>query len=375
MASDRIRILHILHAFSAGGLENGIVNIINHSPDHLEHELCLLTRGGEFLKRLARPIPVHELHKREGNDLRALGRLCQLLHHKNFDIVHTRNWAAFDGVLAAITTPSVTLIHGEHGRDIQDPQGLNKRRNFLRRLAGHRIHRFVAVSSNLYEWLWKTVQIPRKKITLIHNGVDTAKFRRTSSLSLRKEFAIQDSEFVVGTVARLDPVKDHEGMIEAVRLLNQSGNNIRLIIVGEGPNRSSLEKLIRGWQDGPTPILTGYREDTLDFYGLFDVFLLTSYAEGMSNTLLEAMSCMLPVICTPVGANVEVVEHNVTGMIVPVAASAELAASISSYKGSEGMRASHAENARNFIEKNFSLNKMVNTYLNLYQSGGSCATF
>lgn len=371
---NKIRILHVLHSFSAGGLENGVVNIINGSPEHLEHELCLLTGGRDFLSRLRRPVRCHELHKRRGNDLKALGRLCGLLRRGKYDIIHTRNWAAFDGVLAACTNLSATVIHGEHGRDMLDPQGMNRRRNLLRRIAGCRVRKFVAVSSDLYQWLYRTVGIAENKIQLIRNGVDTEKFRPLRDRTLRRELGIGDDEFVVGTVARLDPVKDHEGMIESVRFLNEAGNTARLVIVGEGPNRAGLEKRIRGWHDGPPPILAGYREDTLRFYGIFDLFLLTSHAEGMSNTLLEAMACGLPSICTPVGANTEMVQHGGNGFLVPVSSPRDLALQIMKYRESSALRLQHGENARTFVEDNFPLAGMIISYINLYQSMGPCAT-
>ena len=171
-----IRIMHVLHAFSAGGLENGIVNIINGSPDHFAHELCLLANSGEFINRLTRPVVVHEMNKKTGNGLRIIFQLRELFRSRNLDIIHTRNWAAFDGVMAACLAPHPVLIHGEHGRDITDPDGLVYRRNVARRLLAFRARKFVAVSKNLYKWLQQTVRIPTRKLAFIPNGVDTDRF-------------------------------------------------------------------------------------------------------------------------------------------------------------------------------------------------------
>src|SRR5437763_7616120 len=152
-----IRILHVLHAFSAGGLENGIVNIINGSPEHLVHELCLLSKSGEFVDRLKRPVVVHEMNKNSGNSVGIIFKLRSLFQARDFDVIHTRNWAAFDGVMAACFTPKPVLIHGEHGRDISDPEGKVYRRNLARRLLAFRARKFVAVSKDLYSWLKQTV--------------------------------------------------------------------------------------------------------------------------------------------------------------------------------------------------------------------------
>ncbi|MGA2260568.1 MAG: glycosyltransferase [Acidobacteriota bacterium] len=364
----KIRILHILHSFSAGGLENGVVNLINGSPNHLEHELCVLTGGSDFLDRLKFPVAHHELHKREGNDISMLRRLAALIRKGNYDLVHTRNWSAFDGVLASWTVPQVVVVHGEHGRDIRDPKGLNHRRNLIRRLAGLRVKRFVAVSSDLYRWLKNIVAIPEAKLILIHNGVETDKYRPFRDVALRQELGIGPEEFVVGTVARLDPVKNHEGMINAVGQLNRDGKSARLIIVGEGPNRSALESLIQTWPFGPRPILTGYRPDAWKYYGVFDVFILNSHAEGMSNTQLEAMACGLPVICTPVGGNAELVEDGVSGQYTSVGDDADLADKILKYKDDPDLRSRHGAAARAFVIANHSLNKMISSYVSLYES-------
>src|SRR5688572_27605337 len=159
-----IKILHVLHAFAPGGLENGIVNIINRSPPHLVHELCLLSTGGDFLKRLTRPVVYHEMNKQSGNDFRMMFRLRDLFKKRDIDVVHTRNWAGFDGVMASCLAFKPALIHGEHGRDFSDPDGLKQRRNLARRALSFRTKKFVAVSKDLYSWLQSTVRIPKDKL-------------------------------------------------------------------------------------------------------------------------------------------------------------------------------------------------------------------
>jgi glycosyltransferase involved in cell wall biosynthesis len=171
------KILHILHAFSHGGLENGIVNIINGSSPDLEHELCLLTTAGEFLSRIQKPIRYYELHKKLGNSLGIILQLARIIRNSEADIVHTRNWASFDGVLAACLCPGVTLLHGEHGRDMTDPHGSILRRNLFRKLLSPRVKKFTTVSEDLERWLKEKVKLPRSKVLLIRNGVDTDRFR------------------------------------------------------------------------------------------------------------------------------------------------------------------------------------------------------
>ena len=364
----RIRILHVLHSFSAGGMENGVVNIINRSPEHLSHELCFLSKGGEFLQRLARAIPYHELNKRPGNDVWAIFRLGQFLRSRKFDIVHTRNWGGLDGVLAACLTPIPTVIHSEHGRDIDDPAGMNRKRILARRALAFRAKKFVAVSRDLLRWLQLEVRIRTSKLVFIPNGVDTERFRPGRDSALRSALGIADREFVVGSVGRLDPVKDYEGLIDAVRQLNQERHNVRLVIAGDGPERPRLESILRESALTPKPLLLGQRADADRLYHAFDTFVLNSIAEGMSNVLLEAMASGLPIICTEVGGNVELVKHNHTGFLVPPKNSVALAAAIYQHLTSPDRCAVYRENSRRFAVEHFSLERMIEQYTALYES-------
>jgi len=362
-----IRILHVLHAFSHGGLENGIVNIINRSPDHLVHELCFLYRGGEFLQRLERPVRYYELHKRPGNDIRLILRLRELFRQSNVDLVHTRNWAGFDGVLAACLTLRPAVIHSEHGRDIADPDGKNRRRNLARRAMAFRTSKFIAVSKDLYRWLKGTVRIPEKKLLCIPNGVDTNRFRPGRNLELRRSWGIGDHEFVVGAVGRLDPIKNHVGLITAIRSLQVRGYKVRLVLAGDGSERLKIEKLLSS-SFTEKPILLGARSDVEELYRAFDLFVLNSFAEGMSNTLLEAMASGLPAVCTAVGGNVETVTDGQSGMIIKPNDDLALAEAIRHYLSSPGMRIAHGHTARARIINQFSLEQMVDKYISLYES-------
>lgn len=367
MSPRPIKVLHILHAFSHGGLENGIVNIINGSPPDLEHELCLLTTAGEFVDRLKKAVRYYELLKQPGNSLKTILQLRRVIRESGADIVHTRNWGAFDGVIGACLCPGVTLFHGEHGRDISDPQGLNPRRNLLRRLFSPRIRKFTTVSEDLAHWLRKKVGIPNNKIILIRNGVDTERFRPHRDPELRKELGIADDAFVIGTIGRLDPVKNHEGLIQAFASLARKVHNIRLVIVGDGPERQNLDRLILIHHVSPATILTGYRSDIDRFYGVFDVFVLNSFAEGMSNTLLEAMSSALPVVCTPVGANTDLIEDGIRGKLIPAGNEGRLVEALNEYWCSPELRFAAGMNARKFVENFYTLSQMISQYSVLYR--------
>jgi sugar transferase (PEP-CTERM/EpsH1 system associated) len=362
-----IKVLHVIHSFSAGGLENGVVNLINGSPDGISHSLCLLSHSGEFLDRLKRPFQYYELRKRPGNDPSVIFQLLEVSRQSKADIIHTRNWAGFDGILAACLIPHVKVVHSEHGWDMSDPQGINRCRNFLRRVFAFRVRKFVAVSADLRRWLAEVVGVPADKLEFIPNGVDTERFAPARNAELRGRFGLREDDFVVGCIGRLDPVKNLPGVVRAARSLEETDPSVRLMIVGDGPQRADVEKLIGELRFRRQPVLAGQQSRVEDFYGVFDVFALNSFAEGMSNTLLEAMASGLPTVCTRVGGNLELVEDNRRGRLVPVGDDEQLAAAIREYQFRPALRREHGMNARQFVIQTHSLAQMIQRYVQVYR--------
>jgi sugar transferase (PEP-CTERM/EpsH1 system associated) len=264
--------------------------------------------------------------------------------------------------------PKPVLIHGEHGRDMSDPDGKLYRRNLARRLLAFRARMFVAVSKDLYTWLKHTVRIPLSKLAFIPNGVDTDRFSPGRDGELRRELGIGDDEFVAGTIGRLDPVKNHLGLIAAVRRLQERGYPIRLVIAGDGPLRHSIESTVRESLTAPNALVLGYRPDVDRLYKVFDMFVLNSLAEGMSNTLLESMASGLPIVCTAAGGNVELVTAGQTGVLIRAGDDRSLADAIQKYYSSPEERGMYGTRARRFAVENCSIQHMIDQYTALYDS-------
>ena len=178
MAAAPAIVVHVVHSLGVGGTENGVVNVINSLAQGLRHAVVAVTESGPLAARLPAGTPVLALGKRPGIDPAAMLRLARALRRLRPDIVHTRNWGALDAVMAARLVRVPAVIHGEHGREVGDPTGLNRRRNRIRRALSPLVDRFVAVSHDLERWLVHTVGIPAGKVQTIHNGVDTERFSR-----------------------------------------------------------------------------------------------------------------------------------------------------------------------------------------------------
>jgi sugar transferase (PEP-CTERM/EpsH1 system associated) len=327
-----------------------------------------MTTSGVMARRLPRAVHVHALGKRPGFDVKAIARLTALVRRLRPDVLHSRNWSAFDAVLAGRLAGVPTLVHGEHGREIADPHGLNRRRNVLRRLCAPLVSRFVTVSDDLHRWLVATVGIPAGKVETIHNGVNLEGFVHESREAGRRALGLPAGLTVIGTVGRLDPVKDQAGLIDAFGLLPDPRRQLALVIVGDGPCRMPLEALARRPDVAGRVRLLGERADVPLLLQGFDLFVLPSIAEGMSNTLLEAMASGLPVVATRTGGNPELVEDGVTGTLVPVGDRPALAAALHRYVADPHLLALHGKASRQRAVDSFSLDRMARRYAQLYRS-------
>ena len=367
-------ICHIIHKLDFGGLENGLVNLINAMPsDEYRHVIVSLKPSTDFQKRISQPdVQVVTINKAEGKDLGAYLRLWRLLRSLHPDIVHTRNIPALDMLFPAAMAGVKRLVHSEHGLDITELDGHHVRYNRLRRLSRTVAKRYIAVSRDLQLWLHEGIGIPEEKISLIYNGVDTNRFHpnQTLALDISHEF-VMPQLFVLGTVGRLESIKDQVTLARAfVRILELRPalrQTLRLAIVGDGNLRFEVEKILDSAGSRALAWLPGFRNDASYLYPLFDVFVLPSRREGISNTLLEAMASGLPVVATCVGGNPEVVEENVTGFLVEPNDPELMAHALLRYINDATLVTEHGRAARARVEKHFSLDAMVSEYRRVYE--------
>jgi sugar transferase (PEP-CTERM/EpsH1 system associated) len=362
-------------SFSVGGLENGVVNLINRLPERRwRHAVVALTGvSAEFKERVARPDTLFfELRKGPGHGFWLYARLYRLFRALRPAIVHTRNLAALEAVVPATIAGVPARIHGEHGRDTNDVDGTDRKYQWLRRAYAPFVTRYVALSRDLESYLRDRVGVPSRKIEQLYNGVDTDRFRPADEG--RRPISgcpFQGPEFwLVGTVGRIEAVKDQANLasafVYALRLHPDARRRMRLVLAGNGSLRAAVERILRDGCALDLAWFAGERADVPAVMQGFDCFVLPSLAEGISNTILEAMASGLPVVATRVGGNAELVEDGVTGRLVPRADPVSLAHEIVAYFADPTAARRHGYAGRQLAERQFSLDRMVERYDQLY---------
>ncbi len=371
-------VAHIVFRFDYGGLENGIVNLVNRMPaDRYRHAVVALEGiGVEFARRVQRPdVELLTINKRPGKDPASYRSLWRTLRRLRPAIVHTRNLGTLDMQIAAAAAGVRCRIHGEHGWSTTDPQGLDPRNLRLRRLLRPLPQAYVAMSRDIARWLERSVGVPSGRVRQLYSGVDSERFRpdgpRPADLPWRgAEQGGDGPPVVIGTVGRLDPIKNQAGLLRAFRaILDRHPEwrlRLRLIIAGDGPLRGELATLARELDLEGSVWFPGARGDVAELMRAMDVFVLPSINEGISNTILEAMAMGLPVVVARVGGNPELVVEGVTGALYDQGEPGGLQAAMETYLERSDLRESYGRAARERVVAHFSLEAMVGRYAALY---------
>lgn len=375
MIDTRPLIAHMMHRFDTGGLENGVVNLINHMPaDAYRHAVIALTEITDFKKRIQRPdVQFFALNKQPGHVLWIYPQLYRLFRRLQPAIVHTRNLAALEAAVPAWAAGVPARIHGEHGRDVGDFDGTNKKCQWIRRIYSPFVKHYIALSEDLAHYLTHPVGIGAKRVTQIYNGVDATRFHPAPQrLDIPGSPFNKAGLWLVGTAGRMQTVKDQTNLARAfVHAIESEPNlreRLRLVMVGEGPLRRESLTILEAAGLAELAWLPGERNDIPDIMRGLDCFVLPSLGEGISNTILEAMASGLPVIATAVGGNPELVLEGHTGHLVPAADPSALASTIAELAKTPEKAHAMGNAGRKRIEAQFSMTAMVNSYMQVYDS-------
>lgn len=354
---SKIHILHVIHRLSMGGLENGLVNLVNGlDPDRYEHTVLSLTTEDQFALRFKNPVKIFTLNKKPGPLSGSFKRLYSLIKKLKPDVMHTRNFSTLECQLPAFLARVPYRVHSEHGRDHLDLEGQDSKKLMLRRFMKPFVHHYIALSKDLEQYLKQEIRISDKKITQIYNGVDLSKFKPVGSQRSKAQ--------VVLAAGRLSQVKDFKTLIEGFAHLNEHPD-LRLWIAGEGPQEQALNDLVTQLGIAMKVHFLGHRTDLPELMSQADIYVQTSLFEGISNTVLEAMASGLPIVTTRVGGNPELVQHEEQGFLIEPQKPIQLAYALEQLLINPELRAQYGQASRQRA-MNFDLTMMIEHYDKIY---------
>lgn len=367
----RLRILHVVACLGLGGTEHGVLKVLTGLGDErFEHRICAV-RGVDprFVNSMNMSARTYSAGSVTPGFQLPLFRLMHIMKEFRPHIVHTRNFGALEAILAARLARVPVAIHSEHGYELEILQGLPTRRRTLCRALFPMADAVFTVTEELRKYHSRQSWLPKAKFRVIHNGVSTERFapQRTVGTEIRNELGIPTGCFVIGSVGRLVPIKDHFTLLRAAEVLLRERKDLHVLLVGDGPERAKLQEYVGGSPELPGRVtFCGASDRVPELMNAMQVFVLPSICEGMSNTVLEAMATGLPLVVTRAGGNPELVVDGATGFLFPPRDVQALAQHLAKLVESPDLRRSFGEKARQRVVEQFSLAGMIQNYRDLY---------
>jgi len=364
-----LKVMHVTNSMSLGGTEKVVLRVATQLTDGFEHSVCCMRSfDPDLVSACLPPGQFRALNLAPSRFAFFVPKLVQAIRAAKPDIVHSRNWGAIEAAIAARLAGVPVVIHSEHGYEVESLTKTPRRQQWMRKLVCSTADAFFTVSRELRDFHAGQAGVDRNKIRVIYNGVDTVRFgpRPASRSKVRAAFGIAPGDFVAGAVGRIVPIKDYKTLLQATSVLATQVPNFKLMIVGDGPELQSVSALAKSLGVPDRVLIAGRRDDIPDLLGAMDVFVQASLREGMSNTLLEAMSTGLPALVTRVGGNPEVIHEGRTGWMFAPGDFESLSQLLLKLAEDTDLRAAAGQGGRLRVQQIFSNQTMLDNYRSLY---------
>jgi glycosyltransferase involved in cell wall biosynthesis len=365
MTQKKIRVLHLLYALGVGGTERRVLRLGN-GLDSNRYDIHALTvrpvvTGG----MLPWPQERHTYFPIEpGFQWARLASLAKFIRQQRFDVVHSHNWATmFYGVLGGRLAGVPVVLHGEHGRNDADRAGVPWKREVLASLLARLATRVIAVNDAISTDIQERWKLDPKKIVCMPNGVDLTRF------APHKNNAETTTDFIIGTVARFDGIKNLPCLLRAFERVHNAHPelNARLVLVGTGPDFETIQRQAQQGNSVGRIDFVGETNKPEHWYSRFDLFANTSFSEGMSNSVLEAMACGAPIVASAIPGNQCWLQDGVNALFFPSDDDAALAEQMVRLASDQSLsKRIRAENLRR-VHADYDNQQFLSRYDNLYQ--------
>ena len=360
-------VCHLVLGLPMGGTE-GLVDIMLRNPSRgfQTSVICLDEIGilGEAAQRDG--LSVVLIPRGKEFNWRVPFRVARFAKKHAVDILQCHHYTPWCyGALARFWYPRLRVIFTEHGRLYPDEPSV--KRLMLNRVIRPLTHEITAVSPYVAQALERVEHIPKHRIRIIFNGVDGSRFKNLPSKhELRGRLGLHDDLLYFILCSRLDPIKWIDGLLAAFARVLERLPNTGLLLVGDGEDKKRIGAEIKRLGLNAHVLLAGYQTNVPEWLAASDVFVLSSYSEGTSVSLIESMAAGLPSVVTKAGGNPFVVQDGLNGKVVPVRDVDALAAAMLSLAKDSQMRSRYSLNARRRFETEFTLSRMIDSYHRIY---------
>lgn len=373
-------VFHLVETLQIGGTETQAVHTALHQ--HLMGQQvtvgCLRAEGPLLDTLQSAGIPIVEFRKSKKllsiQGAWQLLRLAQFLREKQFQVLHAHDLMSnLLGVPAARFAGTPIIISSRRYLDLEWWCGSlrNKIAAWIYKLSTH----VIVNSKSIRDLLVDRDRVRREKIKVIYNGIDTDRFSEAISNQNANLSSIRRDSVLVAVVANMySPLKGHSCLIAAAKDLCRDFPQVRFVLIGDGVERLKLEQSVEEMALQKQVLFLGSREDVPELLASCDLFVLPSESEGLPNAVLEAMAAGLPVIATSVGGVPEVIEHEVTGLLVPAGEPAALSKAILRLLRDEGLRHRLGRAGRERVARDFSFDRVITVLKSLYSEFPKCRT-
>jgi len=368
-AGRTINVVHLATRLTLAGVGNVVASLLRGMPaqSYRSSVWCLEEADvvGEDLR--AEGHYLVELRKRHRRDIVLFFRLATLIRKEHVDILHCHDELSwFYGAIGARLAGMERILFTVHGRRFDT----SRRHCWEQSVLGRLSTAVVCVSSSLRRQMIDEIGIPDVKAIVIRNGAPMEAL--TSQISqrqrVRQALRIPESAILIGSIGRLDPVKNLDLLLEASAAAARIIPSLKILLAGEGPSKQELiEKTAELAIENRVSFL-GLRKDVSDLLSAIDLYVCSSDREGISLSILEAMAAERAIIATAVGGNLELVQHDRTGLLIDRGDHEALVQAIITLSKNSRKRVELGREARRFVQANFSVNRMLHDYDCLYQS-------
>jgi len=350
--------LHIDTARTWRGGQNQVLLTVNGLREIGQRAALVAHPDGELRKRAAEGLELVPLAPKSEVDFTAAWRLNRVIKRLRPDVIHAHDAHGVAMAGLALSLGAASAKDGEPPLVAARRVDFHLRSNSFSRWKHRQVDCFIAASEAIRQMLVAD-GVPAERTVTVHEGIDVEHVLAAPLVDVHQAFFLPHGAPVVGNIAALVPHKGQRHLIEAAHIVVQKLPDVRFVILGEGELREALERLIKEYRLEKHVLLPGFRTDVLGCLKSFDLFVMSSVTEGLGTSLLDAMACSRPIVATEAGGIPEVVEHGVTGLLVPPRDHAAMAEAIIALISDKERRQQMGEAGFARVNDTFTVERMI----------------